>query len=110
MRWAQKDNLTIVLKGHRTLVTSGGRAWRNCSGNPGMATAGSGDVLTGMITAFVCQGLSAYEAARLGVYLHGVAGDLAAARKGMIGLLSMDICDHIPEAILQYQQDGLTSA
>ncbi len=72
--------VVLVLKGHRTLVTDGRRQWRNTTGNPGMATGGSGDSLTGLITALACQGLEPYEAARLGVYLHGLAGDLAAER------------------------------
>lgn len=104
--WARQSNLTIVLKGHRTLVTAEGTVYRNQTGNPGMATAGSGDVLTGVITALVCQGLSPFDAACLGTYLHGLAGDIAAERKGMISLISTDICDCLPDAIRQYERDG----
>ena len=110
VQWATHNNLTIVLKGHRTLVTAGGAAFRNSTGNAGMATAGSGDVLTGVITALICQGLPPFDAARLGVYLHGLAGDLATKTRGMISLISTDICDCLPEAILQYEQDGACRA
>ncbi len=107
---ATQENLNIVLKGHRTLVTSNGREYHNRTGNAGMATGGSGDVLTGVITALICQGLDPFDAAQLGVYLHGLAGDLAAKTKGMISLMSTDICDHLPNAIMQYEQDGALRA
>ena len=76
-----------------------GKFYCNKTGNPGMATAGSGDVLTGMIAAFLGQGLSAFDAARYGVYLHGVAGDLAAKENSQISLIASDIVAKIPEAI-----------
>ncbi len=71
--------IVVVLKGHETVVTDGEREHQP-TGNPGMATGGSGDVLTGIITALLCQGLSPFDAARLGVHVHGLAGDLAAQR------------------------------
>ncbi len=90
--------VVIVLKGHRTLVTDGGRSYRNTTGNPGMATGGSGDVLTGVITALVCQGLSPFNAAVLGVYLHGLSGDLAAAELGEVSLIAGDLVRYLPAA------------
>lgn len=80
---AKMYNATVLLKGRYTLIsTPEGRQWVNPTGNPGMATAGSGDVLTGLIGAFLVQGLNGPEAARLGAYLHGLAGDLAREKYG----------------------------
>jgi NAD(P)H-hydrate epimerase len=88
----------FVLKGHQTLVTDGRRLYRNTTGNPGMATGGTGDVLTGVIAALVGQGLEAFEAAVLGVYTHGLAGDLARRSRGEVGLIASDVVDHLPQA------------
>jgi len=88
----------LVLKGHRTLITDGQRVTYNTSGNPGMATGGAGDVLTGVITALVCQGLAPFEAAQLGVYLHGLAGDLAAEQLGQASLIARDLVTYLPQA------------
>ena len=77
------SRVVLLLKGPGTLVTGGQEAWRNPSGGPALATAGSGDVLTGVISAFLAQGLSAEPAARLGAWIHGRAGDLAAASLGV---------------------------
>ena len=88
-----------MLKGHRTFVTDGRRHWHNSTGNPGMATGGSGDSLTGLITALACQGLEPYEAARLGVYVHGLAGDLAAKELGEVSLIASDIVNYLPKAL-----------
>ncbi len=96
---AGRCQIVIVLKGHRTFVTDGRRHWHNSTGNPGMATGGSGDSLTGLITALACQGLEPYEAARLGVYLHGLAGDLAAKELGEVSLIASDIVSYLPEAL-----------
>lgn len=88
----------VLLKGHRTIVADpSGRTYINTTGNPGMATAGSGDVLTGMIAAFLAQGLSGFEAAKWGAYIHGKAGDLAAKAKGRVSLIATDIIEQIPK-------------
>jgi NAD(P)H-hydrate epimerase len=98
---AQRDpvgNTIVVLKGHETVVTDGKRFSINHTGNPGMATGGSGDVLTGIITALLCQGLSPFDAARLGVHLHGLAGDLAAEELGQVSLIATDLIEYLPKA------------
>ena len=92
-------NLTLVLKGHQTLVSDGKVLFENNTGNPGMATAGSGDVLTGIITGLMAQGLNNFETAKLGVYLHGLAGDLAAKDKTQGCLIASDIIEYLPKAI-----------
>jgi len=98
--FANHYNITVVLKGDRTVVAGPcGKVYVNTTGNPGMATAGSGDVLTGIIAAFRAQGLDAFNAAKYGVYLHGLAGDMAAKEKTQIGLIASDIIDFLPKAI-----------
>lgn len=97
---AERLNCIIVLKGHRTVVADpSGKSFVNPSGNPGMASAGVGDVLTGMIGGLAAQGLSPWDAAVAGVYLHGYAGDLAAREKGEYGMIASDLVDQIPYAI-----------
>lgn len=96
------NSLVIVLKGHRTLVTDGQRHYTNSSGTPAMATGGSGDVLTGVITALIAQGLSAWDAAALGVFLHGRAGELAATDIGPIGVVATDLVNRLPQAIEKF--------
>jgi NAD(P)H-hydrate epimerase len=99
-RFAKDYKITVVLKGHHTAVADyKGNLYVNRTGNPGMSTAGSGDVLTGMIAAFLGQGLNAFNAAKYAVYLHGLAGDLAAKKKTQIGMIASDIIEKIPEAI-----------
>ncbi len=95
---AERINAIVVLKGHQTRVTDGRRLWTNTTGNPGMATGGAGDVLTGLITALACQGLDSFDAARLGVYLHGLAGDLAAEQLGQPSLTADDLVRFLPAA------------
>jgi NAD(P)H-hydrate epimerase len=97
--FAFKYNLILVLKGYRTLVSDGKEFFENKSGNPGMATAGSGDVLTGMIAGLVAQGISCFAAAKWGVYLHGLSGDLAAKEKTQMCLIASDIIEYLPKAI-----------
>jgi len=92
-----------VLKGARTLVCDGKRLYRNTSGNAGMAKAGAGDVLSGMVGALMAQGLSAFDSATLGVYIHGKAGDIAAAREGR-GLTADALSAAIPQAIRRYER------
>ena len=98
--FAKKNKCTLVLKGRRTLCADkDGNIFANTTGNPGMATGGSGDVLTGMIASFTGQGLSQFEASLLSVYLHGRAGDLAAEELGEHSVIASDIVDKIPLAI-----------
>lgn len=95
--FAKKYNVVLVLKGHRSIVTGpDGEVYINKTGNPGMATGGTGDVLTGIIAGFMGQGLPAFEAAKLGVYIHGLAGDLAAKEKGEISLIATDLLKALP--------------
>lgn len=97
---AQYYNIIIVLKSHHTaIVRPTGRVYFNSSGNPGMATAGAGDVLTGVIGAFIAQGYRPDLAATIGVYIHGLAGDLAASEIGQFGVIASDIFDHLGRAI-----------
>lgn len=96
--------VTAVLKGAGTIIASSlpdGKTtvFKNATGNPGMATAGSGDVLAGIIAAFSAKGLTPVDAACTGVYIHGAAGDLAAIKMGETGMMASDICSHIPYAI-----------
>ena len=101
---AAKLRVVIVLKGHHTLVaTPGGQCYFNSTGNPGMATAGSGDVLTGIITGLLAQGYSSIEAAMLGCYLHGLAGDLAAKELSQEAMIAGDIVGYLGRAFLQIQ-------
>jgi len=93
-------NAVVVLKGAFTVVAApDGRTMVNPTGNPGMATAGSGDILAGTITGLLAQGVPAFEAAAAGVYLHGLAGDLAAKTLGQAGMMATDIGRYLPEAI-----------
>lgn len=97
---AKYYNIIIVLKGHYTVtVRPTGKVYFNSTGNPGMATAGAGDVLTGVITAFMAQGYRPEHAATIGVYIHGLAGDIAADELGEIGVTSSDIADRIGRAV-----------
>ncbi len=102
--FAKRYNVTLVLKGHNTVVAHPDhKAYVNKTGNPGMATAGSGDVLCGIIGSFLAQGASPYEAAKQGVYLHGLAGDLAARKIGEVSLIAGDILKKIPAATKRFK-------
>ncbi len=96
--FSQKNSVVLVLKGHRTVIADGERLALNTTGNPGMATGGTGDTLTGIITALLCQHLSPYDAARLGCHVHGLAGDLAAAELGQISMIASDLIRFLPNA------------
>lgn len=98
---AQLTKTVVALKGAGTVVTDGQKVYVNKTGNPGMATAGSGDVLTGVITALMGQGLSNFDAAVLGVYIHGLAGDIAAEKVGQVSLIATDIIDALGEAFMR---------
>ncbi len=99
---SQLYNITIVLKGHYTMtVRPDSKIYVNSSGNPGMATPGSGDVLTGVISALIAQNYPADWSVVLGVYLHGLAGDLAAQEHGIYGMVASDIVDHLGKAIVE---------
>lgn len=97
-KFAKQFNLILVLKSENTIVTDGNRVYINEIGNPGMATAGSGDVLTGIIASLLHR-VNPFEASCLGVYIHSLAGDLAAYKLGQDSILASDIIDNIPEAM-----------
>jgi len=98
IRLAERTRAVAVLKGAGTVVTDGQKIYINKTGNPGMATAGAGDVLTGAITALVGQGLGNFDAAVLGVYIHGLAGDIAAEKVGAVSMMATDIIRMLNEA------------
>src|SRR5262249_13176576 len=93
---AIRGDLIVVLKGHKTIVTDGHDLHVNTTGNPGMATGGCGDVLTGIITALLGQSLLPFAAAQLGTYVHGLAGDLAAEALGQTSLIASDLLRYLP--------------
>ncbi|MFH1710492.1 MAG: NAD(P)H-hydrate dehydratase [bacterium] len=95
-RFASKYGVTTVLKGAYTVIAGGGRVFVNPTGNPGMASAGVGDVLTGIIASLIGQGIDPFNAAAAGAYIHGMAGNMAASIKGEHGLIASDMIDSIP--------------
>lgn len=99
IQFAKENGVTVVLKGKNSIVTDGERLFVNPTGNCGMATGGSGDVLAGVIGSLVGQGLSLYDGAVLGTYIHGLAGDLSKEDKGELGLIASDIAENLPYAI-----------
>jgi hydroxyethylthiazole kinase-like uncharacterized protein yjeF len=100
--FAATHRVHVILKGHRTVVaTPDGRAYINLTGNPGMASGGTGDVLTGVVAAWFAQLLDASDAAQLAVYLHGLAGDLAAADEGEVAMVAGDLVDRLGDAVLE---------
>jgi len=106
MQLAQQTKTTVALKGAGTVVSDGEKVYINKTGNPGMATAGSGDVLTGVITALMGQGLSNFDATVLGVHIHGLAGDIAAEKTGQVSLIATDIIEALSDAFMKSQADS----
>jgi len=106
LKFSQAHQLIVVLKGAYTAIVSPeGNCWFNCTGNAGMATGGSGDLLTGILTGLLAQGYLPYEAALLGVYLHGLAGDLALEGNSQEALVAGDIADHLGKAFSMVKSD-----
>jgi NAD(P)H-hydrate epimerase len=100
-RLADRSGATVVLKGFRSVVAApGGRIARVLAGNPGMASGGTGDVLTGVVGALLARGMPAWEAASAGAFLHGLAGDLARERHGEEALVASDVAEGLGEALL----------
>lgn len=96
--FAATHGVIVLLKGQGTIITDGDRVAINRTGNPGMATGGSGDVLTGLIAALLAQGMPAFQAAQVGAHLHGLAGDLAAAELSQPGLIASDLPKFLTQA------------
>ncbi len=102
VKFSIQYNIIVILKGAHTCITlPDGRSYFNSTGNPGMAKGGSGDALTGMILAFLSQNYKPEAAAILGVYIHGLAGDIAADKKGIYSMITSDIIENIPKAFLK---------
>ncbi len=98
---SDEKSLTLVLKGDKSVVADHEKVYVNRTGNPGMATAGSGDVLTGIIASLIGQGYDVFEASQLGVYIHGLAGDIAAKKKGELSMIASDIIEYLPDAFMK---------
>jgi len=103
-RFAREYRAVVVLKGHLSVVSDGRRVFVNPTGNPGMAHGGTGDVLTGVIAALLGQRLSPFDAAALGAYVHGLAGDIAAKKLGQVSLIATDVLDCLPEAFMKLER------
>lgn len=102
--FAKRYGVSVVLKGSGTIVTDGERYYINSAGNPGMATGGTGDALTGLLGALIAQKMEPFDAATLAVYIHGLAGDIAAGRFGEISLTAADLIDCIPAAFQAHER------
>ena len=102
---ARRHEAVVVLKGQNTIVTDGQRCYANTTGNPALATAGTGDVLTGLIASLRAQQLSPFDAATLGAYLHGLAADIFAERYGPSGLTARQLTNLLPEAFSRHRHD-----
>ena len=101
---SQSFNSTVVMKGNNTIVVSNEEIYFNETGNPGMATGGAGGVLTGIIAALAAQGYEPFEASKIGVYVHGLAGDICEAEIGQVGMTAIDILDKVPKAFKTIQE------
>lgn len=99
MRLSRLTRAVVLLKGYRTIITDGQNVYRNTTGNPGMATGGSGDVLAGVIVSLLAQHVMPLEAAAAGAWLHGAAGDVCAGRLGEYGLLPEDMIEALPRLL-----------
>lgn len=99
--FARDHGGVLILKGAGTLVTDGAQLFVNTTGNPGLATGGTGDVLAGLLGGLLAQGMAAFDAAVLAVHAHGRAGDLACEQKGEASLIATDVLDHLPAALRQ---------
>jgi NAD(P)H-hydrate epimerase len=106
VEFAAAWNVVLLLKGRETIVTDGQREYRNHTGNPGMATGGTGDVLTGLIAAFIGLGMTAFDAAALGAWVHGRAGDVAAEAVGQTALCAVDVLTHLPAALKEVERNS----
>jgi len=104
IKMAEKYSIVIVLKGHHTLVTSCGEVYLNQTGNAGLAKGGSGDALSGIICAFLAQGYPPFDAAKLGVYLHGLAADIALENQSMESMLITDVIERLGEAFYKIKR------
>ena len=105
VKLAKENSITVVVKGAPTVTVSpAGELYVNTTGNPGLATGGSGDVLTGIVLALLAQGYTPYVAAVVAVYVHGLAGDIAAQNLGMTAMTSADIANCLPQAWLQTEK------
>jgi ADP-dependent NAD(P)H-hydrate dehydratase len=104
--FARKYGVVLVLKGAGTIITDGERIFVNTTGNPGMATGGCGDVLTGLIASLLGQGLAPFKAAQLGAYLHGKAGDIVWEERSYTPLIATDLIDRLPEALAEVENGG----
>ena len=102
--FARRTGVNLLLKGPRTLVTNGERHYRNSSGNAGMATAGSGDVLTGVIASLIGQKMDAFDSAQIGAYVHGLAGDIYSELNHSASLIATDLIDYLPDALRRLEE------
>ena len=102
VRLSKSCSAIVVHKGAGTVVTDGGRAYVNQTGNSGMATGGAGDVLTGVIAALLGQNMTPFDAAVLGVYLHGLSGDMAAEELGRISITAMHLVEYLSDAFCEF--------
>jgi len=98
--YASEHRCVLVLKGERTVITNGDEVYINPTGNPGMATGGSGDVLAGIISGLAAQGMNGFNSSACGCYLHGLAGDIAVKDKTEYGLIATDLIEYLPKAFL----------
>ena len=100
-KYAKENLVILVLKGKNTIVTDGEKVYINQTGNKGMAKGGSGDVLSGIIASLCAQGMESFDASVLGVYIHGLAGDVAKEKYTDMAMTASDIIKHIPDAFVE---------